>query len=51
VTAAAAFLACVGALDDIRSLPATQRLVAQCLAVGAVIAAVPHELQLLPQVP
>jgi UDP-N-acetylmuramyl pentapeptide phosphotransferase/UDP-N-acetylglucosamine-1-phosphate transferase len=51
LTAATVFLAAVGAVDDIRALPATLRLVAQCLAVGAVIAAVPHELRMLPQVP
>jgi UDP-N-acetylmuramyl pentapeptide phosphotransferase/UDP-N-acetylglucosamine-1-phosphate transferase len=51
VTAATAFLAAVGVLDDIRSLPATTRLIAQCIAVGAVIAAVPHELRILPQLP
>jgi UDP-N-acetylmuramyl pentapeptide phosphotransferase/UDP-N-acetylglucosamine-1-phosphate transferase len=51
VTASAAFLAGVGAIDDIRSLSAMLRLVAQCVAVGAVIAALPHELQILPQVP
>jgi UDP-N-acetylmuramyl pentapeptide phosphotransferase/UDP-N-acetylglucosamine-1-phosphate transferase len=51
LTAAATFLAGVGAVDDMRSLPAGVRLVAQFVAVGAVIAAIPHELQLLPQVP
>jgi UDP-N-acetylmuramyl pentapeptide phosphotransferase/UDP-N-acetylglucosamine-1-phosphate transferase len=51
VTAAAALLATVGALDDIRSLSATTRLVAQFLAVAAVVAAVPQELRMLPQVP
>ena len=51
VTAAAALLAAVGAIDDIRSLPAALRLALQCIAVGAVIAALPTELQILPQVP
>jgi UDP-N-acetylmuramyl pentapeptide phosphotransferase/UDP-N-acetylglucosamine-1-phosphate transferase len=51
LTAATAFLAGVGAIDDMRSLTATVRLFAQFVAVGAVVAAIPHELQLLPQVP
>jgi UDP-N-acetylmuramyl pentapeptide phosphotransferase/UDP-N-acetylglucosamine-1-phosphate transferase len=51
VTAATALLAVVGAIDDIRSLPAVARLAMQCIAVGAVITALPNELQILPQVP
>ena len=51
VTAAAALLALVGAIDDIRTLPAALRLVLQCVAVGAVIAALPTELQILPLLP
>jgi UDP-N-acetylmuramyl pentapeptide phosphotransferase/UDP-N-acetylglucosamine-1-phosphate transferase len=51
LTAAAALLATVGAIDDIRSLPAALRLLLQCIAVGGVLAAVPQESQLLPQVP
>jgi len=51
VTAAAAFLALVGALDDVRSLPAAARLATQCIAVAAVIGALPDEWQILPQVP
>ena len=51
VTAATALLAVVGAIDDVRSLPAAARLALQCIAVGAVIAALPNELQILPQVP
>jgi UDP-N-acetylmuramyl pentapeptide phosphotransferase/UDP-N-acetylglucosamine-1-phosphate transferase len=34
LTAAAALLAIVGAMDDIRSLPAAARLAMQCIAVG-----------------
>jgi len=41
----------VGAIDDIRSSPAAIRLAMQCLAVGAVITALPNELRILPQVP
>jgi UDP-N-acetylmuramyl pentapeptide phosphotransferase/UDP-N-acetylglucosamine-1-phosphate transferase len=51
LTAAAAVLALVGMIDDMRSLPAAVRLVAQCLAVAAVIATLPHDLRLLPQIP
>ena len=51
VTAAAALLALVGAVDDIRTLPAALRLVLQCVAVGGVIAALPTEWQILPLVP
>src|SRR5262249_53042197 len=42
LTAAAAVLALVGMIDDMRSLPAALRLVAQCIAVGAVIATLPN---------
>jgi UDP-N-acetylmuramyl pentapeptide phosphotransferase/UDP-N-acetylglucosamine-1-phosphate transferase len=49
LTAATVLLALVGALDDIRSLPATARLAMQCIAVGAAIATLPAELQILPQ--
>jgi UDP-N-acetylmuramyl pentapeptide phosphotransferase/UDP-N-acetylglucosamine-1-phosphate transferase len=51
VTAAALLLAIVGAIDDMGTLPAAARLVVQCLAVGAVIVALPDEFHVLPQVP
>jgi UDP-N-acetylmuramyl pentapeptide phosphotransferase/UDP-N-acetylglucosamine-1-phosphate transferase len=51
LTAAAAVLALVGMIDDMRSLPAALRLMAQCLAVAAVIATLPHDVRLLPQIP
>src|SRR6266446_6652032 len=51
VTAATTLLALVGAVDDIRSLPAAARLAMQCIAVGSVITALPNELQILPQLP
>ena len=51
LTAAAALLAAVGAVDDMRSLPAAVRLLVQCVAVGAVVAALPDDLRILPQVP
>jgi UDP-N-acetylmuramyl pentapeptide phosphotransferase/UDP-N-acetylglucosamine-1-phosphate transferase len=49
VTAAALLLALVGAIDDVHTLPAAARLVVQCLAVGAVIFALPDEFRVLPQ--
>jgi UDP-N-acetylmuramyl pentapeptide phosphotransferase/UDP-N-acetylglucosamine-1-phosphate transferase len=50
-SAATALLGAVGAIDNMRSLPATVRLATQCIAVGAVITALPAELQILPHVP
>src|SRR5262249_53363187 len=51
VASATLLLAVVGAMDDIRSSPAAIRLAMQCLAVGAVITALPNELRILPHVP
>jgi UDP-N-acetylmuramyl pentapeptide phosphotransferase/UDP-N-acetylglucosamine-1-phosphate transferase len=51
VTAAAALLALVGAVDDIRALPAAPRLVSHCVAVGALIAALPSDWHIVPLVP
>jgi UDP-N-acetylmuramyl pentapeptide phosphotransferase/UDP-N-acetylglucosamine-1-phosphate transferase len=51
VTAAAIGLAFVGAIDDLRTLPAALRLVLQFTAVGAVIAALPNEVRVLPVLP
>jgi UDP-N-acetylmuramyl pentapeptide phosphotransferase/UDP-N-acetylglucosamine-1-phosphate transferase len=51
VSAAAVFLAVVGAIDDVRTLPAALRLALQCIAMGTVIAMLPNELQILPLVP
>ena len=51
LTAATALLALVGVMDDMRSLPAAARLAMQCIAVGAVIAALPTELKIIPQLP
>lgn len=48
VLGAAAFLALVGAVDDIRSIPILPRLLLQALAVAAVIAALPGELRVAP---
>jgi len=51
LTAATALLALVGVMDDMRSLPAAARLAMQCIAVGAVIAALPTEMKIVPQLP
>ena len=51
VISATVLLTVIGAIDDFRSLPAAARLAMQCIAVGAVITALPNELQILPQVP
>src|SRR5262249_8499878 len=51
VTPATILLILVGAIDDIRSLPVATRLAAQCVAVAAVVAALPDELRVLPQLP
>jgi UDP-N-acetylmuramyl pentapeptide phosphotransferase/UDP-N-acetylglucosamine-1-phosphate transferase len=51
LTAAAIFLALVGAIDDLRTLPVALRLALQFIAVGAVIAALPSELRILPLLP
>ena len=48
---AAVFLAIVGAIDDIRTLAAGPRLLLQAVAVGAAIAVLPPELQVLPAIP
>ncbi len=51
VTAATVVLALVGALDDIRGLPALPRLALQFIAVGGLIAALPDQLRLVPFAP
>jgi UDP-N-acetylmuramyl pentapeptide phosphotransferase/UDP-N-acetylglucosamine-1-phosphate transferase len=51
LTAAALLLAVVGAVDDIRVLPAAPRLVLQCVAAVAVLMALPADFQIVPQVP
>ena len=51
VSGATALLAVVGARDDIHSLPAAARLAMQCIAVGAVITALPPEVRVIPHVP
>jgi UDP-N-acetylmuramyl pentapeptide phosphotransferase/UDP-N-acetylglucosamine-1-phosphate transferase len=51
VTAGMILLAAIGAIDDIWSLRAAPRLVIQCIAVGAIIAALPADLHILPHLP
>jgi UDP-N-acetylmuramyl pentapeptide phosphotransferase/UDP-N-acetylglucosamine-1-phosphate transferase len=51
VTAAAALLAVVGAVDDIRGLAPRPRLILQGVAFGIVIAALPAELRLVAMLP
>jgi UDP-N-acetylmuramyl pentapeptide phosphotransferase/UDP-N-acetylglucosamine-1-phosphate transferase len=51
LTLAAVLLAFVGAIDDTRGLGAAPRLVMQILAVGIVVAALPEEFRVLPQLP
>jgi UDP-N-acetylmuramyl pentapeptide phosphotransferase/UDP-N-acetylglucosamine-1-phosphate transferase len=50
-TASAILLALVGAVDDIRTLPAAPRLILQSVAVGSLIAALPSEWHILPVIP
>jgi UDP-N-acetylmuramyl pentapeptide phosphotransferase/UDP-N-acetylglucosamine-1-phosphate transferase len=47
-TIAAAMLAVVGGIDDLRPLSPATRLAVQCLAVGLVIVALPNDMQVLP---
>src|SRR6185295_14586179 len=51
VLAAAAFIAAVGAWDDVRSIGVAPRLVLQALAVGIVLAGLPSELRVVPVLP
>ncbi|MEJ2625789.1 MAG: glycosyl transferase [Pseudolabrys sp.] len=51
VFAATAGLAIVGAVDDMRPLGPTPRLILQAVAVGAVIAALPTGLRVFPELP
>ena len=51
LSGAAVLLALVGAIDDIRGLSAELRLLMQVLAVGMVVAALPAEFSIVPQLP
>jgi UDP-N-acetylmuramyl pentapeptide phosphotransferase/UDP-N-acetylglucosamine-1-phosphate transferase len=51
VLGAAAFIAAVGAVEDMRTMPVLPRLLLQALAVAVVVAALPAELRILPPLP
>jgi UDP-N-acetylmuramyl pentapeptide phosphotransferase/UDP-N-acetylglucosamine-1-phosphate transferase len=51
VLGAAALLAVIGGVDDVRSIPPVPRLIVQVLAVALVVAAVPAELRVVPSLP
>ncbi len=51
VLAASAFLAAVGGVDDVRPMPVAPRLLLQMLAIGAVLAAMPTDLRMVPLMP
>ena len=51
VLGAAALIAAVGAVDDMRAMPVLPRLLLQALAVVVVIAALPAELRVVPALP
>ena len=49
LTGATLLLAVVGAIDDIRALPAAPRLIVQAIAIGTLLLALPQDIRLLPQ--
>jgi UDP-N-acetylmuramyl pentapeptide phosphotransferase/UDP-N-acetylglucosamine-1-phosphate transferase len=51
LTVAALALAATGAVDDIRPLPVRLRLALQCAAVGLVLAFIPAEARIIPELP
>jgi UDP-N-acetylmuramyl pentapeptide phosphotransferase/UDP-N-acetylglucosamine-1-phosphate transferase len=51
VFAAVAFIACVGAVDDLRPIPVSPRLLLQTVAVAAVLASLPENFRLFPFIP
>jgi UDP-N-acetylmuramyl pentapeptide phosphotransferase/UDP-N-acetylglucosamine-1-phosphate transferase len=51
LTIAALALAATGAIDDIRPLPVRLRLALQCAAVGLVLAFIPPESRIIPELP
>jgi UDP-N-acetylmuramyl pentapeptide phosphotransferase/UDP-N-acetylglucosamine-1-phosphate transferase len=51
IFAAAAFLAAVGAVDDIRIIPVAPRLILQSVAIAAVVASLPADLRIVPGLP
>jgi UDP-N-acetylmuramyl pentapeptide phosphotransferase/UDP-N-acetylglucosamine-1-phosphate transferase len=51
VIAAAVLMACIGAIDDIRPLPAAPRLLLQAIIVAGVIYTLPEHLRIVPLLP
>lgn len=51
IIAAAVVMACIGAIDDIRPLPAAPRLLLQAIIVAGVIYTLPDHLRIIPQLP
>jgi UDP-N-acetylmuramyl pentapeptide phosphotransferase/UDP-N-acetylglucosamine-1-phosphate transferase len=51
LSVAAVLLALIGAVDDIRTLGAAPRLIMQILAVGVVIATLPADFRVVPELP
>jgi UDP-N-acetylmuramyl pentapeptide phosphotransferase/UDP-N-acetylglucosamine-1-phosphate transferase len=51
VIGAAALIAAVGAVDDVRAMPVLPRLLLQVFAVAIVVAALPGELRVVPALP
>jgi UDP-N-acetylmuramyl pentapeptide phosphotransferase/UDP-N-acetylglucosamine-1-phosphate transferase len=51
VLAAAAFIAVVGGIDDLRPMPVAPRLMLQMFAIAVAIAAMPTELRIVPLLP
>ncbi|HEY7245826.1 MAG TPA: glycosyltransferase family 4 protein [Xanthobacteraceae bacterium] len=51
VSAGAILLTVLGAMDDIRALPAAARLLVQSAAVAAVVIALPEQIRALPELP
>jgi len=51
VVAAALLMTCLGAIDDIRPLPAGLRLILQAVVIAAVIYTLPYQLRVVPLLP
>jgi UDP-N-acetylmuramyl pentapeptide phosphotransferase/UDP-N-acetylglucosamine-1-phosphate transferase len=51
IVAAALIMTCLGAIDDIRPLPAGLRLILQAVVIAAVIYALPDQLRVVPLLP
>jgi len=51
VFAATLFIAAIGLVDDLKSIPVVRRLVLQAIAVGAILVASPGDLRIVPALP